>query len=70
MTWQWTEDQSDPCSLCVQWRAPDGTDDITMENEERAEPYWPDGSIVPEVYRGIHDRCMDVLWQMEQDRVQ
>lgn len=53
--WIWTDDPDDPCSLCIQWRDPatGSGDGVSMSAEW--EPYLPDGSVVPRVYREVHD---------------
>ncbi len=62
--WDYTDDPADPCGLCVQWRGPDGAE-IDMENVDRAEPYWPDGSVVARVFRDVHPRCSAVVAHMQ-----
>lgn len=58
--WLFTSNPDDPCSLCVQWRCercksddwPNCCDWMT-----EAEPYLPDGSVVPAIFRNLHDEC-------------
>jgi len=59
-----TDDPTDPCSLCVQWRPQIGDDDQT----DNWEPYWPDGSVVPRIWRGTHAGCQATVDQMQAEQ--
>jgi hypothetical protein len=55
--WVWTDDPGDPCSLCIQWRNPDGR--FTIDPDDDAVPCTPSGEVVARVYRGVHRRHVD-----------
>ncbi len=63
MTYADTDDPTDPCALCVQWRQIDPADELGTEWE----PYWPDGSVVPRVWRGTHADCQAAVDAMHAD---
>lgn len=64
-----TENPNDPCSLCVQWRCPeckqmDCVDDCPNWPGAMVadyEPFWPDGSIAPRIYRYTHRECQQAV---------
>lgn len=62
--WVATDDPTDPCNLCVQWRcAVNGVDcpDALCDYKHEQEPYWPDGSVVPQVFDGNCGRCTEAM---------
>lgn len=58
-TWEWTDDPSDPCPLCVVWVETDPEDYM----HESDLPMLP-GGIAPRVYGNIHAECDAEVAQM------
>lgn len=71
-SWKFTDDESAPCSYCVQWRCSEcgSTDscDHDYDPEYAAEPYRPDGSLVPLIRRDTCPRCKQTLADYYADR--
>jgi hypothetical protein len=73
--WVTTDDLSDPCALCVQWRCELCKQDDCPEDcpswpggmFAEFEPYWPDGSVVPRIYRDIHEDCQQAVFDNQAD---
>jgi hypothetical protein len=59
-----TDDPTDPCALCVQWRLIDPADELGSDWE----PYWPDGTVPPRIWRGTHADCQAAVDQMHADQ--
>jgi hypothetical protein len=72
--WSWTDDPDAPCSYCVQWRCAechqDPCDyDKCPKPDWDFEPYMPDGSIPPLLYRIPHKECQEAVdFYMEEAR--
>jgi hypothetical protein len=72
--WEWTDNPCDPCIYCVQWRyvLVDGTRVLDGDlgghpaPDAETEPYRPDGSVVPYVFRGTCARCSRALADMDE----
>lgn len=64
--WEWTSDPEAPCAYCVGWRCAickkhTCDDDCPGLIEMEFEAFYPDGTLIEYMYRGVHDECQKMV---------